>query len=109
MPDRNASTTVLERIRSRLTEALAPSRLDIADESAAHAGHAGARTGGGHYRVHLVSERFIGLTRVARHRLVYDALQDLMQREVHALALSLVTPAEAGGNHPESTTGIQGQ
>jgi len=109
MPDRNASTTVLERIRSRLADALAPSRLDIADESAAHAGHPGARTGGGHYRVYLVSERFVGLTRVARHRLVYHALQDLMQRDVHALALSLVTPAEAGGNHSESTTGIQGQ
>ena len=109
MPDRNAGGTVLERIRSRLTDALAPARLDITDDSAAHAGHAGAQAGGGHYRVYLVSDRFTGLTRVARHRLVYDALQDLMQREVHALALSLVTPAEAGGNHHESTTGIQGQ
>jgi BolA protein len=71
-------------------------QLEIEDESAAHAGHAGARSGGGHYRIHLVSEAFSGLSRVARHRLVYDALHDLMQRDVHALALSLVTPAESG-------------
>jgi BolA family transcriptional regulator, general stress-responsive regulator len=92
MPD--AST--VERMRARLTTALAPLQLDIEDESAAHAGHAGAQSGGGHYRVRIVSEAFTGLTRVARHRLVYDALQDLMQRDVHALALSLVTPNESG-------------
>ena len=86
----------VERIRTRLTVALAPLQLDIEDESAAHAGHAGAQAGGGHYRVYLVSEAFTGLTRVARHRLVYDALQDLMQRDVHALALSLVSPDESG-------------
>lgn len=92
MPD--AGT--VERIRERLTRALAPLQLDIEDDSAAHAGHAGAQSGGGHYNVFVVSAAFAGLTRVARHRLVYDALQDLMQREVHALALSLVTPDEPG-------------
>ena len=107
MPERAPST--IERMRRLLEDALDPQELDIEDESATHAGHAGAARGGGHYRVRLVSERFAGLTRLARHRLVYDALQDLMQRDVHALALSLVTPAEAGGNHSESTTGIQGQ
>jgi BolA protein len=92
MPD----PRTVERIRARLTQALAPLQLDIEDESAAHAGHAGARSGGGHYRVYLVSAAFSGLSRVGRHRLVYDALHDLMQRDVHALALSLVTPDEAG-------------
>jgi BolA protein len=98
----------VDRIRAALTRALAPSRLDIEDESAAHAGHAGAASGGGHYRVYVVSERFTGLSRIARHRLVYDVLQDLMQRDVHALALSLVAPGEADGSHSVSTSGIQG-
>ncbi|HTT12637.1 MAG TPA: BolA family protein [Burkholderiaceae bacterium] len=89
-------------MRARLEQALDPSEVKIEDESAAHAGHAGAARGGGHYRVRLVSERFTGLTRLARHRLVYDALRDLMQRDVHALALSLATPAEAGGAQSET-------
>jgi len=85
-----------ERLRARLRDALEPARIEVEDESAAHAGHPGARAGGGHYRVYLVSDRFAGLSRLARHRLVYDALRDLMQRDVHALSLSLFTPAEAG-------------
>src|SRR5215475_828722 len=109
MPEPTPRETVIDAIRVRLTRAFTPLKLDIADESAAHVGHAGAQGGGGHYRVYLVSERFTGLTRVVRHRLVYDALQDLMQRDVHALALLLATPAEAGGNSAESTTGTQGQ
>lgn len=88
--------STVQRLRTRLQEALAPTQLEIEDESQAHAGHPGARAGGGHYRVTLVSERFAGLSRLARHRLVYDALRDLMQRDVHALSLSLVTPDEAG-------------
>lgn len=101
--------STIEQMRARLERALAPLRLDIEDESAAHAGHPGAQRGGGHYRVYLVSDRFAGLTRVARHRLVYDALQDLMQREIHALALSLVTAAEAGDAGSKTTSGIQGR
>jgi BolA family transcriptional regulator, general stress-responsive regulator len=108
MHDTNTPAPTVERIRNRLMIALAPLRMDVQDESAAHAGHAGARSGGGHYRVYLVSDRFAGLTRVARHRLVYDALEDLMQRDVHALALLLVTPDEAGGSNPEPNSGIQG-
>lgn len=92
MPD----PATIDRIRARLTQALAPLAIEIDDESAAHAGHAGARSGGGHYRARIVSDAFAGLTRVARHRLVYDALNDLMQREIHALALTLVTPDESG-------------
>jgi len=97
-----AAKTTVERMRVLLEQALNPQRLEIEDESAAHAGHPGAQRGGGHYRVHLVSETFAGLTRLERHRLVYDALRDLMQREIHALALSLVTPAEARGAQSET-------
>ena len=108
MADPQAPVPTVERIRARLTRALAPLQLDIDDDSAAHAGHAGARSGGGHYRVYLVSPVFAGLTRVERHRLVYDALQDLMQRDVHALALSLVAPDETGRHHSPTNSGTQG-
>ncbi len=86
-----------DRIRERL-QVLHPLALDLVDESALHAGHAGAASGGGHYRLHLVSARFAGLSRVARHRLVYDALDSLMRREVHALAMTLVAPGEVPGD-----------
>jgi BolA protein len=85
--------TVAE-IRRRLA-ALAPLELVIEDESALHAGHAGAASGGGHYRMTLVSAAFAGQPRVARHRLVYDALAELMHREIHALAMTLLAPGEA--------------
>lgn len=88
-----------ERIRTRL-QSLAPTTLLIEDESALHAGHEGAKSGGGHYRLRVVSESFRGLPRVARHRLVYHALHDLMKREIHALALTLLAPEEA----PEAST-----
>lgn len=74
---------------------LVPQTLEIADESSKHAGHAGARPGGQtHYRVHLVSKAFEGLTRVARQRLVYNALREEFETGLHALALDLKTPAE---------------
>jgi BolA protein len=83
----------IERMRARL-DVLTPIEISIADESALHAGHAGAASGGGHYRMTLVSAAFAGQPRVKRHRLVYDALADLMQREVHALAMTLLAPDE---------------
>lgn len=79
-------------IRTRL-EALSPSSLNLEDESAQHAGHAGA-SAGGHYRLTIVSSRFQGLNAVARHRLVYENLGDLMQHGIHALAISAYTPEE---------------
>ena len=85
----------VERIRERL-QALQPLLLAIDDDSALHAGHEGARSGGGHYRLRMVSQPFAGLPRLARHRLVYDSLGPMMQREVHALSLVLQTPEEAG-------------
>lgn len=83
----------LELLRTRL-QALAPDALDIQDESHLHAGHAGAAGGAGHFRVRIVASRFMGLSRVARHRLVYDQLTDLIPDEVHALAVQALTPQE---------------
>jgi BolA protein len=78
-------------IESALRAALAPLELEVVDDSHLHAGHAGAREGG-HYTVRIVSARFDGLSRVARHRLVYDALQGLIQSGIHALAIQARSP-----------------
>jgi BolA protein len=87
---------VATAIRSRLTAALEPERLDLVDESARHVGHAGARPEGeSHFRVVIVAEAFAGRSRLERQRLVYAALDDLMQSDVHALSISALTPAEA--------------
>jgi BolA protein len=87
---------VASAIRSRLTAALEPERLDLVDESARHAGHAGARPEGeSHFRVVIVAEAFTGQSRLERQRLVYAALGDLMRSDVHALSIDALTPAEA--------------
>lgn len=80
-------------IESRLGAALAPQSVSVRDDSALHAGHAGA-SAGGHYAVTIVAVAFAGKPRVARHRLVYDALADVMQRGIHALAITAYTPEE---------------
>jgi BolA protein len=85
----------VERIQALLQSALTPAECVVDDESHLHAGHAGAASGGGHYRLRLVSTHFEGLSKVARHRLVYDALHEMMQQEIHALAMTLLTPGEA--------------
>jgi BolA family transcriptional regulator, general stress-responsive regulator len=88
--------TVLETIRTKLVAAFSPVRLDVHDESAMHAGHAGAREGGEtHFRVAIVSSAFKGLTRVERHRRVHAVLDAELKDRVHALALTLLTPDEA--------------
>ena len=84
---------VAQLIRERLS-ALAPESISIEDESAQHVGHVGARGGGGHYRLTIVSPRFAGLPLQARHRMVYDSLGPLMHREIHALAISAYAPGE---------------
>lgn len=81
------------QIDAVLRAALAPSQLEVRDDSAAHAGHAGAAEGS-HFSVRIVSERFVGVARVGRHRLVYDALRDLMTQGIHALALDTRAPGE---------------
>ena len=83
----------VERIVANLA-ALEPLAIDVRDDSASHVGHAGAASGGGHYQLRLVSARFTGQSKIARHRLVYDLLGDLMQREIHALAMNLLAPDE---------------
>ena len=80
-------------VHQRLSETLAPSELQVNDDSAAHAGHAGAREGS-HLSVRIVSDRFTGLTRLARHRLVYDSLSTLMPQGIHALAIDARAPGE---------------
>jgi BolA protein len=81
-------------IRRLLTEALNPSSLEIIDNSAAHAGHAGARSGGGHYFVTIVAEAFEGKSLVQRHQLIYQALGDMMKQEIHALGINALSPSE---------------
>ena len=80
-------------IEARLAAALEPTSLAVQDDSHQHAGHAGAREGG-HYSVTIVSLRFVGLNRVARHRLVYHSLAELMQHGIHALAIDARAPDE---------------
>ena len=93
----NNGMSVTERVREKLTEALNPIELDIVDESAKHAGHAGARPEGEtHFHVRIVSARFEGLTRIERQRLVHGVLEDELRTRVHALSLVVSTPAEAG-------------
>ena len=84
----------LAKLRAALVQELAPLALDISDDSAAHAGHAGAREGG-HFRVRLVSAAFRGRARIERHRLVYAAVAPLMHKEVHALNIVALAPEES--------------
>lgn len=80
-------------IREKLEASFNPSLLEIIDESHKHAGHAGAR-GGGHFVVHIVAEQFAGKNPLQRHRMVYDAMGELMQTEVHALSIRAEAPSE---------------
>ncbi len=82
-----------QAIRERLA-ALEPQSIDLLDETGKHAGHAGAKAGGNHFRLTIVSPRFSGKDQIARHRMVYAALGSLMQREIHALAIQALTPDE---------------
>ena len=84
---------VIAQIRVRLG-VLNPLSVEIQDDSALHAGHEGAKSGGGHYRVKIISAAFEGCRTLARHRLVYDALGDMMRQQIHALGIEALTPAE---------------
>ena len=84
----------MERMRASFEAALSPVELTLEDESAMHAGHAGAASGGGHYNVRIVSLQFEGLKLVTRHRLVYDSVHDMMHKEIHALAITALAPSE---------------
>ncbi|HXA35625.1 MAG TPA: BolA family protein [Steroidobacteraceae bacterium] len=81
-----------ERLRRRLESRFAPSFLVIEDESHLHAGHAGAAGGHSHFRVTIVAEAFRGIPPIARHRLVYEAVDDLLKTDIHALAIKASAP-----------------
>ncbi|MDP3334547.1 MAG: BolA family protein [Methylococcaceae bacterium] len=83
-----------ESIKQLLTAAFKPAVLEIIDNSAAHAGHVGARSGGGHYHVTIVAEAFEGKSMVQRHQLVYSALGDMMKQQIHALGINALSPSE---------------
>ena len=85
----------VERIRALLVEALDPAAIEVVDDSHKHVGHAGARGGQGHFSVDIVSAAFAGKLPLARHRLVYAALGEIMQTDIHALAIRARTPDEA--------------
>lgn len=84
----------VELIRDKLSAAFSPAQLDIIDDSHKHAGHEGAKSGGGHFVVYIVANAFAGKKLLERHRLVYEALGDLMQTEIHALSIKANTPDE---------------
>ncbi|HBA66304.1 MAG TPA: BolA family transcriptional regulator [Methylococcaceae bacterium] len=83
-----------EAIRKLLNDSLKPEQIEIIDNSAAHAGHIGAQSGGGHYHVTIVSDAFEGKTLVQRHQLIYKALGDMMKQQIHALGINAMSPSE---------------
>jgi len=87
----NDRTVTIERL---LTSAFAPTKLQVKDQSHLHAGHAGAREGKGHFDVTIVSDKFAGLSRIQRHRMVYDALGSFMQSDIHALRINAFSPQD---------------
>lgn len=93
LPNANTNADTLAEIKSRLA-VLTPQHVEIIDESALHAGHAGAKSGGGHYQLTLISPAFSGQNIVARHRAIYQALGDLMSTRVHALSIIAYSPEE---------------
>ena len=84
----------LAEIRARLEAELSPESLQVEDESHMHIGHEGAKSGLGHFRVLVVSDKFRGQSPIKRHRLVYQAMGDLMQTDIHALTIEAFTPDE---------------
>lgn len=90
----------LERIRERLEQRFAPTMLEVIDESHLHAGHPGARSGKGHFRVRIVASAFAGLPSLRRHRLIYESLDELMAQDIHAVSIDALAPTET----PESTS-----
>lgn len=92
------TTQRIDMIRERINRQLNPDRLEIIDESAKHAGHAGARSGGGHFIVEIVSNSFTNKNLITRHRMVYDSLGDMMDTEIHALSIQAYSPDEVENN-----------
>mgnify|MGYP001610281231 FL=1 len=82
----------VERIKSRLESAFAAAQVSVRDDSARHAGHEGAREGAGHFQVRIESDAFAGRSRLQRHRMVYEALADMLPGEIHALNIEAISP-----------------
>ncbi len=82
----------LSRIQSRLESAFAPAKVSVRDDSTKHAGHPGARSGAGHFAVRIESEAFTGRNTLQRHRMVYEALADMMPSDIHALIIDAISP-----------------
>ena len=113
MPDRKQVKPGLDEIEQRLIERFPGARIGLRDDSHLHAGHTGSAGGAGHFTVEIAAAELTGLGRVARHRLVYDALADWMPHRVHALVVKASTPAESAAasrpapsesNHPTNQT-----
>jgi len=83
-----------DKIKQKLNESIQPELIEIIDDSASHAGHAGAKQGAGHYNITVVATAFDGKSLVQRHQLIYQALNDLMKNEIHALGINALTPSE---------------
>ncbi len=83
----------IPRIKQLLSDGLNADSVDVIDESHKHAGHAGAKTGMGHFEVHIVASAFADKSLLERHRMVYDALGDMMQTDIHALSITASTPS----------------
>ncbi|PHS72200.1 MAG: BolA family transcriptional regulator [Cycloclasticus sp.] len=87
-------TTISDNIKTTLTAALQPKFIEVLDDSQAHAGHEGAKAGGGHYYLTIVSEQFADKSRIKRHQIIYGALGDMMKHDIHALSIKAFTPEE---------------
>ena len=88
------TTARVEAIEALLTDAFSPTGLQIKDQSHLHAGHEGAKSGGGHFDVRIVSDAFDGKRALQRHRMVFEALESMMDSEIHALRITAKTPGE---------------
>ncbi|HNP36383.1 MAG TPA: BolA family protein [Woeseiaceae bacterium] len=97
MTANSTSRERVDQIESILTRSLQPAELRIKDQSHLHVGHAGAASGLGHFSVYVVAEQFSGLTRIQRHRIVYEALGTLLETDIHALKIEALAPGET---HP---------
>jgi BolA family transcriptional regulator, general stress-responsive regulator len=92
-PDSHHTKNILERIEEHL-EVLQPDSVELIDDSAKHAGHEGAKGGGGHFQLVIVSAQFENKSRQQRHRMIHAALGDMLEREIHAMAIKAYTPDE---------------
>lgn len=86
--------SITELINIKITQALQPEFIEVLDDSQAHAGHEGAKSGGGHYYLTVTSDQFEHKSRIQRHQLVYKALGDMMKKDIHALSIKAYTPEE---------------